>query len=191
MGKYFLLALFLIVSAVQLYVPASMIFGREKVLAQGAAYKFRIAPVDPNDPMRGKYMVLSFEDNFIDLSEDSELAPGDPIFVHLSKDSDGFARINGLSIDRPTEVGDFLLASVGTVINNEGSKRIYVDYPFDRYYVQEYKAPKAEKLYRERSRNNGNISWALVRILEGEAALEDVMIDGVSIQELLQSEANL
>ena len=37
----------LIVVAVQLAVPAWMIFSRERILATGTAFRFRTAPVDP------------------------------------------------------------------------------------------------------------------------------------------------
>ncbi len=34
----------------QLYVPASMIFRNERVIREGTAFKFKTAPIDPNDP---------------------------------------------------------------------------------------------------------------------------------------------
>ena len=53
---------FILMVLAQLYVPASMIFQKERVITQGTAYKFRTAPIDPNDPFRGKYITLSFNE---------------------------------------------------------------------------------------------------------------------------------
>ena len=50
--------------AAQLYVPASMILGRENTIKAGKEFQFRVAPIDPNDPLRGKYIRLDYEDNF-------------------------------------------------------------------------------------------------------------------------------
>ena len=59
--KILLISAFVLVVLVQLYVPAKMIWGREEVLNTGTEYKFRTAPIDPNDVFRGKYINLNYE----------------------------------------------------------------------------------------------------------------------------------
>ncbi|HMB62545.1 MAG TPA: hypothetical protein VKN36_05700, partial [Eudoraea sp.] len=61
------------------------------------------------------------------------------------------------------------------------------DYPFDRFYMEESKANEAELTYRQSQRDTSKITYALVRIKNGEAVLKDVMIDGISIRELVKT----
>ena len=63
-----LLGVFVLVALMQLFVPANMIWSREKVLNEGKIYKFKTAPIDPNDPFRGKYISLNFEQNAIEVN---------------------------------------------------------------------------------------------------------------------------
>ncbi len=66
--KKLLLVAFILVALAQLYVPTKMILNRENVLANGTDFKFRTAPIDPNDPFRGKYVNLQYENN-VDLQK--------------------------------------------------------------------------------------------------------------------------
>lgn len=52
-----------ILVAVQLVVPASMIYNAEAIIAKGTEYKFITTPIDPTDPFRGKYITLSYREN--------------------------------------------------------------------------------------------------------------------------------
>jgi len=45
--------IFALVALAQLYVPAKMVWNQESILEEGTEYKFKTAPVDPNDPFRG------------------------------------------------------------------------------------------------------------------------------------------
>ena len=56
-------------------------------------------------------------------------------------------------------------------------------YPFERFYLEEHKAPRAEKRYRLATRNSLQTTYAIVRIKNGTTVLEDVLIDGHSIVE--------
>ena len=51
------LIIFLVVALAQISVPASMIWKRQRTLREGRLWKFRTAPVDPVDAMRGRYLV--------------------------------------------------------------------------------------------------------------------------------------
>ena len=55
------LIIFLLVALAQIAVPASMIWKRQRTLSEGRVWKFRTAPVDPVDAMRGRYLALRFE----------------------------------------------------------------------------------------------------------------------------------
>ncbi len=62
-NKKIILISFALLVLLQIWTPAAMIWNREDVLRSGKAFKFRSAPVDPNDPFRGKYIILSFREN--------------------------------------------------------------------------------------------------------------------------------
>ncbi len=176
-------AAFIVVVLVQLYIPAKMIFDRENILSSGREFKFRAAPVDPNDPFRGKYIVLNFMNNTIDIQGLDEWKMNESIYVILSTDEDGFAGIKSISKEKPSGNQGFVKAKVGNLMFND-EKKLTIEYPFDRFYMEETKAPRAETEYNKASRDSTRTTWALVSIKDGEAVLKDVMIDGVSIGKL-------
>ncbi|MCE3227662.1 MAG: hypothetical protein K0S32_2213 [Bacteroidetes bacterium] len=181
--KKLVIALFVLVCLVQLAVPSKMIMDQENVLQAGKEYKFRTAPVDPYDPFRGKYVTLSFEANRYTLANDTTWEKAQDVYVLLGTDSAGYAIISEVRHEAPTETGvDYVLAKV----NSAYSDQLNIDYPFERFYMEENKAPEAEKRYREANRRNNTQqeAYAVVYVKEGEAALKDVMIDGVSLRDL-------
>ena len=59
--------------------------------------------------------------------------------------------------------------------------------PFDRYYMEETKAPTAEHTYREHNRRGqtNQTAYAVVRIRDGDAVLEDLCINDKPIRQYL------
>lgn len=188
-NKYLLLIAFVFVAAAQIYVPASMILEREDILATGKTFKFRTAPVDPNDPMRGKYITLNFDENVYKIHGEQSFNQGEDVFVHLKEDLDGFIEIEKLSVEKPGEEIDFVKAEIWYISYYNDTSDISINYPFDRYYMEESKAPEAEETYIESLIDSTTITYAVVKIKDGEAVLEDVMIDGISIKEFVDSTA--
>ncbi|MGD1889461.1 MAG: GDYXXLXY domain-containing protein [Cyclobacteriaceae bacterium] len=181
--KTILLIAFLLVALVQLYVPASMILDREAVLAQGTEYKFRTAPIDPNDPFRGKYITLSFEDTTVPIVNENDWVAGESVYALLTIDEHGFAQIQSVTKEQPADDQDFLSTTVSYVSSN-GNRQLTLQYPFNRFYLEESKAPKAERVYWESLRETSQTTYALVAISDGEAVLKDVLINGISVREL-------
>jgi uncharacterized membrane-anchored protein len=175
---------------VQLASPFSMIQGKEKILREGERFRFKTQPIDPADPFQGRYVRLNFEDNFIPWPEErkSELHYKEPIYALIEVDQDGFAHFTGWSRQIPA-AGAFLKSRhLWAKYNrpNDSSKRHYegffINLPFDRFYMDETKAPRAEDLARDATRTTN--CWANVRIMDGKAVLEDVMVGGQSLREL-------
>ncbi len=189
-NKKFALPIFLALAFVQLYVPAKMIFDKEDVINSGTEYKFKTAPIDPNDPFRGKYLTLSFRENSIDVSLEENWLGGETVFVLLASDEGGFAKIQSISKQRPLLQSDFIVAKVRYVSNNQTSKQVTIDYPFDRYYMEESKAYAAEKMYREAVRDRNSTAYALVSIKDGDAVLKDLLVDGISLKEMVKSQSD-
>ncbi|PLX22805.1 MAG: hypothetical protein C0599_05535 [Salinivirgaceae bacterium] len=184
--KKIILIVFGVVVLAQLFIPAKMIWDKEDVLETGTEYKFRTAPVDPNDPFRGKYITLSFNEDVFIVNDENSWERGEPVYVSLTTDSLGFAKIESVTKVPPTTHQEFVKATVGYVPGN-GSRNVTIDYPFERFYMEESKAPAAEEVYRDSQLDSIKPTWALVSVKNGEAVLKDVLIDGVSIREVVKN----
>lgn len=174
------LTAFIIIALAQLYVPAAMIFEREDILSTGKEFRFRAAPVDPNDPFRGKFIALNYRNNSIVVKSENEWTMNENVYAILTEDRNGFAQIKSISREKPAGTQDFVMAKVGNLIYND-TLQVIIEYPFVRFYMEESSAPRAEIEYNNASRDSTRVTYALVRIKDGEAVLKDVMIDGISI----------
>lgn len=182
-AKKLTLTAFILVVLAHWYVPAKMILDRETVLSSGTEYKFRTAPLDPSDPFRGKYITLRFNDTRYPLPTGAEWNPGEDAYVSLTTDREGFATIRSVSKKAPHRDTDYVKAKVNYV-TNDSVNTILLEYPFDRFYMEEAKAPRAERVYNESLRDTTKQTYALVSIKGNTAVLKDVLIDGISIREL-------
>lgn len=181
--KKIILLLFVVMCLVQWYVPAKMIADQETVLKEGKVYKFKTAPVDPADPFRGKYIVLSFEENRFGVSDYNKWLDVHDVYVSL-RDSAGFARIHNISVTEPQDT-DYVKARV-TYVTTYEPYTLWIEYPFDRFYLEESKASEAEKVYWESQRNDSTqATYAEVSIRNGDAALIDVKINDRSIVDIV------
>lgn len=179
-NKRILLIALLVVALAQLTIPVKMILDKEEVLNQGTLYKFRTAPVDPNDPFRGKYIALTFQENTVELKDKEEWTMGETIYVSLTTDDKGFAKIKSFSKKMPAGQPDVIEAKVRFVEEN-APRKLFIDYPFNRFYMEESKAAEAEKTYRQLMADTSKVTYALVSVKEAEAVLNDVQIDGISL----------
>ncbi|MEX0966863.1 MAG: GDYXXLXY domain-containing protein [Bacteroidia bacterium] len=186
-SKKIIMIVFVMVALVQIYVPAKMIMDRENVLRTGTEYKFRTAPVDPSDPFRGKYITLNFAENTVGVQNEDDWVSGESVYLSLKTDEEGFVKINSVSKEKPDESEDFLKAKVWFV-SGDTTNILTVQYPFDRYYMEESKAYPAELAYIDSQQNDSLETYALVRIKNGEAVLKDVLIDGISINEIVKAQ---
>ena len=179
-----IVALFVLLAAAQLGVPLQMIVARERTLREGRPYRFRTAPVDPYDAFRGRYVAIN-----VDLSggtdtnrwswgrrlsvTNASFQSGQRVFALLAEGTNGFARISGLSPERPAAT-DFIRVRVTWVSGGD----VNLELPFDRYYMNEKRAPAAEQAYREHSRRGTNDACVVVRVRDGSAVLEQLLIEG-------------
>jgi uncharacterized membrane-anchored protein len=185
-SKKIIILAFILVALVQIYVPAKVILDRAIVLSSGKEFKFKTAPIDPTDPFRGKYITLNFNENMIEIQNKENWVRGETVFVLLVTDNIGFAKIKSVSKAKPLDSQDFLKATVNYV-THDGSK-VSIEYPFDRFYMEESKAYHAELTYRRALPDTSQVAYALVNIKNGESVLKDVMINGVSIREIVKQD---
>ena len=91
LAKSTILYIFILVAIIQFAIPAKMVFDSEMVIRDGKEFKFKVAPVDPNDPFRGKYITLNFEETEYTNYYNSFV--GDDIYVRIQDNDNGFAEI--------------------------------------------------------------------------------------------------
>lgn len=184
--KKLTLVFFILVALLQLYVPAKMIFDREDIISTGKEYKFRTEPIDPNDPFRGKYIMLRYTATSIQVQNGKDWTQNEVVYVILSIDKEGYAKIKSVSKEKPQDNSDFVKAKVDYVSNSEYTD-LTIDYPFARFYMEESKAPQAEKVYSEAIVDSAQVAYALINIKDGEAVIKDVFINKTSIVEIVKN----
>jgi len=175
--KHWRLVLLLLVALAQLAVPSSMIWKREQTLRRGSVWKLRTAPVDPVDAFRGRYIALEFEAETHEIAMTPTVGHGDTVFVTLRTDAEGFADIDQVTTTPPAG-DDYITARLN-------GKRVSL--PFARYWVTERDAPAAEEAYRAQSRRDKRNAFVTVRVFRGDAALEQLYLDGQPLGEFLRA----
>ncbi|HUU08953.1 MAG TPA: GDYXXLXY domain-containing protein [Phycisphaerae bacterium] len=175
------LGLFAVLAVAQLAASVGMIARQELVLRHGRVYKFRAAPVDPFDALRGRFVALGFESNTVPKVEGFVVAHGDRVYALVEEDADGFARLTGLVRQRPPDD-----AAIPVTVNYTYRAEVRLELPFDRYYLEEDIAPEAEAAYRQRAREGNRDAYVTVRVWKGHAVLEELYVGGKPILEFLR-----
>lgn len=184
--KHIISIAFVLLILAQWYVPGKMIWENERAWLLGTTHHFKTAPVDPIDIFRGKYIDLSFEGIIVKVQNAGDWTEGEEVYGILSTDPDGYSYISSLVKNKPAKDVECLRLSI-RYVPGSGRDEVHIDFPFNRFYMEESKALPAELSYRESSRDSTSTTYAVVSILDGEAVLKDVMIDGVPIKEVAET----
>ena len=174
-------AFFAVLSIFQIGVPVWMIANREMTLRHGRQFRFRTAPVDPYDAFRGRYVALQFEQNTSPVPADERLAMNQKVYAQLAEDEQGLARIINVTANHPSGEA-YMQCRVSSITDS----LVYLQFPFDRYYMDEKLAPAAEAAYLEHSRREVREVYVTVRVKDGNAVLEELYIAGIPIREFLK-----
>jgi len=178
------LGIFAVVALAQLSVPALMAWSRVQTLAIGRVWKFKTAPVDPVDAVRGRYVMLRFdaEDKY---RQPEQLKSIDSIYAILKEGTDGFAEIDHLS-SSPVPGDSAMKVEPGGFWDEQQR----VVFPFRYFWLTEKNAPAAEQAYRDNSKRGQQNAYVTVRIRNGDAALEQLYIDNQPLADYLRAQAN-
>jgi uncharacterized membrane-anchored protein len=192
MKKVVFVALAVMILA-QWAVPGKMIFDTERTLRQGDTFKFEIRPLDPSDPFRGKYIDLNFEVNPFIADSTLRIQSGQEVYVQLAKDERGFAKITGLAVAEPKNLSGVLKTRVNfmTKFNRQNGQESHANYvhfkfPFERFYLEESKAPEAEQVAWRTDTTHVHTFYAVVKIKDGLAAIQDVMVNDRSLADVVR-----
>ena len=189
-NKHILVTLFFLVVITQLFVPAQMIYNQEDILNTGKIVKFQCEPIDPNDPFRGKYITLNFKETAIKVKNLKDWKNNEFVYAKIETSKDGFAKIKSISRSKPADNSTYLKLKISYFADLSDDNKIYFDFPFNRFYMNENKAKNAEKVYAESTIDTTKIAYALVATKNGEAVIKDVLIDNISIKELAKASNN-
>jgi uncharacterized membrane-anchored protein len=185
MNPKLVFGLYLAVSVVQLAMPLGQIRKYEDILQTGRLYKFLTAPADPYDAFRGKYVFLNYAGTVTTLGTGEKIRPGSPAYVALRQDESGFAQFGVLTAEPPAS-GDYLRVMYMYGGPNNGAHFLL---PFDRFFMEESAAPKAERAYQNnvnRRNQKSDQTYVLVRVKDGRGVIEDLFIKDQPIREFIK-----
>lgn len=194
--------------AVQIAAIGWLVWRYERIVLNGTEVRLKCQAYDPYDPLRGRYLSMTVREDctniLFDASEQSEYDHRNDVFVQLAEipGSNGLYRVEAVAKE-PTNGGlwarpkwvrmEYLLG-----YNNRGKDESYNDFHArreksgrkavvsfpDQLFVNEKVAPEAEKLLRERTAS----AIAIYRVLDGEAVLADIEIDGKPVLSVVKEE---
>jgi uncharacterized membrane-anchored protein len=175
---------------VQLAVPVTMIVRKETVIANGKVFRFRTAPIDPADPFRGRYIDLNFEASRYDFTDSEDSIQGPDAYALIREDEEGYAEIAMVLDAPPGTTTDYVKIKLNQsgILNLFGGLGGSFTFPFERFYMDEEKAPHAEQIYRQAQRDTSFESYALVSIWNGGGVITDVLINGKSVRDITPEE---
>lgn len=179
-AKALSLIVFGIAVLAQWAAPLAQIWAHENTLTHGTLIKLKCSAPDPYDPLRGRFLAVRPQQDTVTMPEDLKLEKGTPVYGALAAGADGLATITSLSLTPPAS-GDYIRVKVR--YNNAGS--ITIDWPFERFYINEKLAPEADKWFAENIRTDHGII-AEVRVHHGRAVLADLSLDGKPFREILK-----
>ena len=171
-------AIFVTLVVVQLAVPALHIVTFENVLRRGVLFRFRCAPVDPFDAFRGRFVRVNPEVGSASWGGREMPKRGQTVYVTLREGDDGFAGAV-MAYNEPPAQGDYIAAYYRFAPSNGF---INVELPFDRFYMPEKLAARAERLYGQHTRSTN--AWLAVRIRNGLGVIENIYVEGQPLADL-------
>jgi uncharacterized membrane-anchored protein len=172
--KNLLWGFFGLLCVVQLGVIGVQIWSYERILKEGEVYYFNVLPLDPYDAFRGRYVTLRFENATKGPTHDGELRKNASKAYAILEHNENNDSVKEVRFSKPHE-SHFLEVNVykSTTQKTDASNLVYFSLPFDRFYMREDVAPKAETLLRARS---GVKVKAKLRVLNGKGVIEDLMV---------------
>jgi uncharacterized membrane-anchored protein len=182
MKREWMAGLFAGMVALQLGVPAWLIARHEMVLEHGRAYRFQTAPVDPADVLRGRFVALRFAAEQVSLPQAKSFSYLESGYAVLGTNAAGYAMVTDL-LSKPPDGGEYIQCRS---LWGNGTNWT-VRFEFDRYYMNERLAPRAEAAYREHSSRSQRDACAVVRVLDGGGVVESLLIGDKPIEEFLKT----
>jgi len=155
-----------------------------KGVSKGRTVYVKCKLYDPYHPLKGRYLQLDFDyskvplKNYPDLSADRKNFIQDftPLYVVLSEDKN---EVINVTVKKPADNSLYLKSKFRYDYNDD----IYLHFPFDKYYIQENLAKKAEDYIRANPELNIRLELSvdkegnarIVKMLSGDKKIEDLI----------------
>lgn len=182
------IVVFAVAAMAQWLLPLVGVWQHERVIARGTTVRIRCAAPDPYDPLRGRYLAVRPEETQVPKPDGMPEQGAVPVWAALEAGDDGLSRIESLSLEPVSGPTVIRLVATWRRWDQEGAT-VFVEWPFNRFYLSERLAPDADALVAERFRDGQERPVAEVRLLDGRAVLVDVLVDGVSIRDVVKRRA--
>lgn len=172
-------------------VPLVGVRKHERTLAEGAPVRIRCQAPDPYDMLRGRYLAVRLQPDTIPRPEalkDRQLERGQTLYLLLEKDADGLHTATTAVLERPGGDAPFVKARLSWG-EWAGSDTIGIEWPVDRFYLNEKVAPEADRWYAETVRGKDGVI-ADLRLLDGRLVIEDLTYQGTPFREILKNAGN-
>jgi len=172
-----------VVFLAQVGTPVFMIAQREKVLRRGGEYRFRVAPVDPYDAFRGRFVWIGGASNRVTTADAATYTRGERVYATVERGTDGFARFAAVSRRRP-DGHDW----IRTRVEHASGRDVTIDTTLHRFYMEESEAPSADAAFRDAARRTATNRTAavVVRVRDGLAVITDLEIDGRPVRDVVR-----
>lgn len=179
MRRFIFVSLFVII-VFQLSVLGFRVYKYENIIQHGKTFYFSPVPVDPRDLFQGKYVRLAFKTQKIQTHKNfKDLKWGDFIYVEIEKIGNE-TRVKDVFKSKPNS-GDFL--KVKYILTNQ-KNYIFFNFLFNKFYMNEHKAKKAEHLYNKLAKEDKML--AKVKVLDGTGVIENIYVNSIPINQFFK-----
>lgn len=159
-----------------------MVIDRVQLLRSGREIVLPIRPVDPRDLFKGDYARLGYDISTVPLvAGTGDLAYGTRVFVTLEQDAAGVWKPIATAQAMPAKLAANQIALSAQIRGNRteaGTRRQFVAYGLERYFVPEGTGGRIEDMARK-----STLSAIVAVDSKGRAAIKGLVIDGKTVYE--------
>jgi hypothetical protein len=193
--KILLLTVFILVAVAQLLVPKHMISNLAGFAKTGKEYKFKIRHQRSDSPERGnsgssiqgRFIWLQFEESRYRGADTADLNLSKPIYVLLSSDSLGFAKIQSVMQNKPQTGSDWLKVRAYKNFRDSDTSSLIINFPFNSYIIEDKDIKDTELGLTRKLKDPQSLIYLKVNIKESKYLVNDLVIDGLSFKDFVKS----
>ena len=180
---------FIVVALVQLIVPWQMISKQPTFAETGAEFKFKIDSKFKWDnnragaSIRGKYIWLKFEEDYIKIGDSKEWEQNQGVYVQFTRDSSGFAKIEMVA---KQNLKQHRLGEGQGLGRQEGFHLAHLEYPFREYYIKDTNRNDIEEILKNSLNDSLKVNYLSINIRANQFHMNDLVIDGISFKEMMR-----
>jgi len=193
--KILLLTVFILVAVAQLLVPKHMISNLSGFAKTGTEFKFKIRHQRSDSPeignsgssIQGRFIWLQFEESRYRGADTANLNLSRPIYVLLSSDSLGFAKIQSVMQNKPQTGSDWLKVRAYKNSSDADSNSLTINFPFNNYIIEDKDIKDTELGLTRKLKGPQSLIYLKVNIKENKYLVNDLVIDGLSFKDFVKS----